>query len=402
MANVVHPHINFFPRPVNSHPSLGFGFGLSSDQACRQATATPPVQQLASTFQLPSTNRIQKRRFDAEDDAESSRQSARDVAMDRSPTPERPKRTAPKRARTIQGDGKDDKSSKETVSTSAAADVDLGVLLASLPPSTLLPLLNSLITAQPSLKTTILSLIPRPTLETALQALEQSMKKLRDAYPYSAAPIQNPTVASTSSFGFGSSFSASRSDVTGSSGFGRLVSPQPSILQSHQAQQSTGMRDSYVQSRLRPHIHNFVSIATSYLPYFSLVPSSAHESLASANQIQRKEKASPTEAYAFLAALTSHILCQPPLTQASLAPLLLPRLQQEWKAWVDRVDEYVNREGGMFGSETVKGWEKGLDEYAEAKGPDGWEIFRGMRDHWVLKVGWLVGRTMHQPMEEGL
>lgn len=98
----------------------------------------------------------------------------------------------------------------------------------------------------------------------------------------------------------------------------------------------------------------------------------------------------------FLAALTSHILSQPPLTRSSLAPLLLPRLSEEWKAWVDRVDQVVNREGGMFGSETVRSWERGLDEYAQAK-DNGLEVLRQIRDHWVVKVGWLVGR---QAMEE--
>lgn len=92
----------------------------------------------------------------------------------------------------------------------------------------------------------------------------------------------------------------------------------------------------------------------------------------------------------------THLLSQPPLTQSSLAPLLLPRLLEEWKAWVDRVDEVVNREGGMFGQEEVRNWERGLDDFAAAKGY-GLEAMKEVRDRWVLKVGWLVGR---QPMEE--
>lgn len=49
----------------------------------------------------------------------------------------------------------------------------------------------------------------------------------------------------------------------------------------------------------------------------------------------------------------------------------------------------------MFGGETVKGWEKGLDEFADAKnGAEGagWECMKVVRDRWVQRVGWLVGR----------
>lgn len=74
----------------------------------------------------------------------------------------------------------------------------------------------------------------------------------------------------------------------------------------------------------------------------------------------------------------------------------MPRLTQEWKAWVERVDQVVNRDGGMFGQEVVRSWESGLDRFADSKG-DGVEAMRAIRDQWVSKVGWLVGR---QPMEE--
>jgi len=59
------------------------------------------------------------------------------------------------------------------------------------------------------------------------------------------------------------------------------------------------------------------------------------------------------------------------------------------------VDTVVNNEGGMFGGETVKGWEKGLDEFADAKGMEGvpgWQCMKEIREKWVGKVGWLVGR----------
>ena len=94
------------------------------------------------------------------------------------------------------------------------------------------------------------------------------------------------------------------------------------------------------------------------------------------------------------------MLTQAPLTQTSLVPLLLPRLCDEWNAWVNRVDDVVNREGGMFGSETVRSWERVLDELAERKESEGANVLRRVRDSWVSKVGWLIGRTVQQPMEE--
>lgn len=93
------------------------------------------------------------------------------------------------------------------------------------------------------------------------------------------------------------------------------------------------------------------------------------------------------------------MLSQAPLTQSSLVPLLFPRLRDEWNAWVNRVDDVVNREGGMFGSETVRSWERVLDELAERKEFEGTSILRGVRDLWVSKVGWLIGRTVQHPME---
>ena len=272
---------------------------------------------------------------------------------------------------------------------------------ASLPQESLLPVLTSLILAQPSLKSTVLSLIPRPTLETAIQAVEKSAKRLLDAFPYSnnqftgSAFAFNPAgQGRTVAFGEAAGFGFARS----SSAFG-----QPS-----ESPHTAGMREEYILSRLRPHVQDFVSACFSYLPYFSyseVVSLSEHgatqpaphvESHASALQTQHKDRSHPSETYLFLQTLTTHAISQPSLTQSALLPLLLPRLIVEWRAWVDRVDQVVNREGGMFGQETVRSWERGLDDFAQAKS-HGLEVLREVRDLWVSKVGWLVGR---QQMEE--
>ncbi|EIM92603.1 uncharacterized protein STEHIDRAFT_46102 [Stereum hirsutum FP-91666 SS1] len=344
---------------------------------------THPLHHLAAPATQPSSRL--KRRFEPEDENDTGPQrpspGARDESMDRSPTPERPKRGVPKRARTSPATNiLGSKDVKENKSADSDNDVDVGVLLASLPSQSLLPILTSLISSQPSLKSHVLSLIPRPSLDTALQALQQSAKKLRDAYPYSNLPQPTPP---SSSFGFGfGSASTSRSPTFGASS------------------SNGGMRQEYIVSRLTPHINEFTSACLSYLPYFSLLPSSspARPTPSSPTHGPQRDKLHPTETFTFLSSLTGHILSQPPLTQASLVPALLPRLLDEWKAWVDHVSEVVNKQGGMFGGETVRGWERALDEFAEAK-DHGLEAFREVRDRWVAQVGWLVGRQHHRMMD---
>lgn len=276
---------------------------------------------------------------------------------------------------------------------------------ASLPPQSLLPLLNAMISAQPSLKSLILPLIPRPTLDTAVQALEQSARKLREAYPYSNTSSFAPGPSATTSFSFASGITNYRATQGGpSSGFGRPDQPSQS------GASDGGMRESYILSRLRPAIHEFVSACMSYVPYFSYASpslplhadSGSSSSFSAALQLQHKDKSHPSETFIFLSTLSNQILSQPSLTQSSLAPLLLPRLIQEWRAWIARIDGVVNQQGGMFGVDTVRSWEKGLDEFAEAKGPEGWQDMRKVRDQWVAKVGWLVGRNAPHLMEEGL
>jgi proteasome tether protein Cut8 len=260
---------------------------------------------------------------------------------------------------------------------------------ASLPPQSLLPLLSSLLKVQPALKSTILPLIPRPTLETAIQALAQSAKRLREAYPYS-----NPPAFSQATSSFGSTTRPSEQPAFGHSAHGN----------------QSGMRDDYIISRLRPHVSDFVSSCMSYLPYFtcvpsstqlsSLIPSTSQSHLATTIQSLHKDKFHPSETFLFLSAVTKHLIEQPPLTLSQLSPLILGRLSEDWKMWVDKVDELVNRQGGMFGSETVRGWERGLDEMAAADALEVSNEMRAVRDSWVAKVGWLVGRTVVQHMDE--
>ena len=227
-------------------------------------------------------------------------------------------------------------------------------------------------------------------MESAVQALAQSAKKLRDAYPYSNTSTFSATPSS--SFGFGTTLNP-RSSTFGAmpspAGIGRA--PQFGAASSPTNHGSNGMRDEYILSRLRPHISEYVSACFSYLPYFSYVPSS------NPHHQQSQAKSHPSETFLILSAVTSQILSQPTLTQDSLIPAILPRLRREWEAWVSHLDEAVNRQARMFGGETVKTWERTLDELAETKGNE-LEVFRRIRDTWVSKVGWLVGRQLEHRM----
>ena len=138
MANVVQPHPQLdFRSSTLGHPQMGFGLGLSMPSSL---VGLSPHAHMNVAQQAPSSinpPRTLKRRFEQDDEQadQSSGHSpgARDVAMERSPTPERPKRATPKRARssaTSAQDLKGGRSFKELPSSSVEnQDVDVGVLL---------------------------------------------------------------------------------------------------------------------------------------------------------------------------------------------------------------------------------------------------------------------------------
>ncbi|KAG8691927.1 hypothetical protein FRC11_004856 [Ceratobasidium sp. 423] len=314
-----------------------------------------------------------KRRYDDSGDGESREDSNMNT---RSPSPDRPRRTITKRIRATEADSK----TKTAESQDTQANVDVGILLASLPSESLLPLLTSLINSQPNLKPLVLSLIPQPSIQTAIQALDASAKALRDAYPYSQAQP-----ATSTSFGFGSSFGAAASmHAPASTSFGFRANPHS----------SGAMREDYVRSRIRPSVAEFTSTATSYLSYFSLVPSPQAPT-------PKVTRSSLHDSFAYLCALTVHIMRAPPLARALLleSPVLFPRLIQEWSAWVDCLDVEVNQNAGMFSAEAVREWERSLDELTKG-GPSAGQIgnMQPIRDRWIEKVGWMVGRAVRKDL----
>ena len=69
-------------------------------------------------------------------------------------------------------------------------------------------------------------------------------------------------------------------------------------------------------------------------------------------------------------------------------------------AWVDKVDSHVNKEGGMFRDEAVRGWVSTLDQFADAKVNGVSGELKKVRDKWVSKAGWLVGRREVYHMDD--
>ncbi len=136
MANVVtHPHlqVGFNPRPVCHSPTpIGFGFGLSATPVVQGWPSASHAQafQWATHQQPPQPQlRVAKRRHEPEE-------GDRDDAMERSPTPERVRRSIPKRARTtptLVTVGKEPQGSKESKPAADDNDVDVGFLLGMLP-----------------------------------------------------------------------------------------------------------------------------------------------------------------------------------------------------------------------------------------------------------------------------
>ncbi|KAG8856582.1 hypothetical protein FRB96_006342 [Tulasnella sp. 330] len=411
--------------PFSAHnPSpLSFGFGLGVPQhhlppppndfdamfiQSHNPAASPSQPQLQSSRPVLNvevgatpqrTSEKRRRQVDEQED---------DAAMERSPSPaDRPVRKLGAKklrqtplARSSSGVGM---SENRNGPQDGEDDVDVGSLLASLPPSSLLPLLTSLVEKKPELKPIILSLIPRPTLETAIHALSEGARRLREAYPYSL-PSNNNHNAASAGFGFGSSSSTAGNSV-----------------------QPAGMRESYIRTRLRQPVRDFTKLFLSYMSYFSSTPTitstvntnaggSTQSSVVGlgAEPLQKQPPTvplHPTETFTFLHALTLQLLRLPPLTLAEFARpsenIVFPRLQAEWTAWIQKIDDDVNKWGGMYRDEVVKGWERGLDELLTAEesavqqqnqpgvvsaSTGGYIGIKAIRNSWVQRVGWLIGR----------
>ncbi|KAF9481029.1 hypothetical protein BDN70DRAFT_876911 [Pholiota conissans] len=303
MANVLHPHISFQPKPVAHAPSpFGFSFGLGPSPSTSMMnpngfyTPTPSpghtnlasFQQLASSMTQSASSKLSvKRQRSEEVEQDQSSTKSRDESMDGSPKTEH--RKVHKRFRVHN-------SSTLGAQQGPYGDVDIGVLLAGLPTDTLLPLILQLLQQDPSIRKNLLKLIPRPSVDKAIAILKVSSDKLAHAVPYSSQP--------------------------------------------------TGSRSTYNLGRIRPFVQDYVSTCLSYLRHFSCesptqaVPQASTSSSASGNG-QNDESgipacltpAHPTETFTFLKAITEQILTHDSLCQEEILKLLLPQLSTEWERW---------------------------------------------------------------------
>lgn len=227
----------------------------------------------------------------------------------------------------------------------------------------------------PHIKPTLLSLIPRPTAETTRDAILDAVKKLREAVPYSATLSTSfpstpqitgtPTGASGNSLGLGFAFGAATTSMPSFALGAASVRPSPTPQQ----------RDTYVLNRLRPAVQAFNTTVASYLPYFSLVP--APVTLLSLQQRNRQPQQthvnskppSHSEAFTVLSTLTSSLLTLPPPAAQALKQQsdLHSRVVTEWKAWLNSLDDHVNREGGIFGRDMAQSWLTALEAFSVGK-----------------------------------
>jgi len=124
MANVLAqlPQSGFNHSHSPSHPPLSV-----APTPAIMAGWGPVVHQPSSNHQFPAT-RVQKRRLEQDSEDEEVRP---DVVMDRSPTPERPKRAPPKRARRVDPSASDGSQSNQDSKEGGSSEneVDIGVLL---------------------------------------------------------------------------------------------------------------------------------------------------------------------------------------------------------------------------------------------------------------------------------
>ncbi|KAH7104655.1 hypothetical protein BKA62DRAFT_692934 [Auriculariales sp. MPI-PUGE-AT-0066] len=386
MAHVVDHHISNAFLPHN--PKLAGGYGPYSPHAMAASLAQQP-QQFQSQQQQPqysqqasvlaaATNMFSSqlhsqakagisgtKRRDRDDEDENGyyaedrhRGSPSDPMETRSPTPERPRKGPPKRLKlaALNNSGsasKDKDAAKEP-------DRDVGVLIARLPPDEPRNILLKLMAEHPELKVEVLAMIPPPDLVMAKHALSEAARKVRDAYPFSQSSSSSSFGASTS-FGFGTSFSSGAAAAVPS---------------------ATTQRPEYIMSRIQPSVDGFISTVHTYLPYFSYVSATAGQPPPNA-----------FDSFSFLTLITESMLEQQPLAVDALSHGLRQRLVQEWTAWIEQLSLAVNQQGRMFAQSLVQDWVNRLDAFANHTHAALGQDMRAIRDMWVQRVGWLIGRS---------
>ncbi|EIW72504.1 hypothetical protein TREMEDRAFT_58676 [Tremella mesenterica DSM 1558] len=235
-------------------------------------------------------------------------------------------------------------------------DVDMGVMLASLPPPYHLRILLQLLQNDPSLSATVMPLLPLPELQDCEDQLENAVdgiKRLLLPFPGSA------TSASEREW---------RRVIDKVDYFCRMCTTYLEIFTKHSP---TGLEKTYDILAL---------LSSSFLQVLSLSP--------------------PPPSHA-----------QSPSTPIERFGLSLIRA---WSTWVSNLSENVNRRGGMFPHSTVSGWLGTLDTLAGQHAVNSWssgagtipvvpgighptvrafrEAMEPIRQKFITDLGWLAGR----------
>ena len=240
---------------------------------------------------------------------------------------------------------------------------DLGRLLASFDKQALLSLLLDL-AKQDGMADRIYTLLPTPSVDHAVSALQAYEARIRTALPTST---------------------------------------------------SVTVRDQYVWSRVRTVLSELVSELACLVPLFSILP-----------RRDDAEPPHPSTTFAFLQGATScmlriarmlppdpvsfkHVrassllktyqqsLSSAPDVRDLLAHTIFPMLLREWQAWLDAIDVAVNEHARMFGQEAILAWERGMASLGSSTSPSHGSTEQAMRAvmddaaaHMQSSIGWLA------------
>ncbi|GFZ43656.1 hypothetical protein JCM24511_01376 [Saitozyma sp. JCM 24511] len=251
-----------------------------------------------------------------------------------------------------------------------ASDVDVGVLLAALPPSSHLQILLSLLKSNPFLRSTVLATMPSPDVQECLREMDKAVEKVKRAYGW---------IGTTSEVDKERSWTRSTKEIEA---FCSTASTYLSFFSSPSNQLATST------------LHTFLSALTAHiLTLLRLMPSSA--------------QTAP----------------RGPLLR--LGETILPA----WDAWLSNLSDEVNNRGEMYPHSLVSSWADNLDSLANAASvpqaaSSGWSAstwsspltstwghptanpaqpshplvdafvsaVRPIRDRFLTQLGWLIGR----------
>jgi len=225
----------------------------------------------------------------------------------------------------------DEKAIRERLSSTSITP-SLDKVLASLDKPQLLDILQTLLSAHPSLAAPISAMLPRPTLQSVGQILSGLEKRLNDAFPYTK--------------------------------WGR----------------DTG---DYSFNRVRPHLLEIRDMVCHYLLFFS-IPS---------NYPAELEHEYPVTVMTFLHQATSMIHRLPSwenqMHNAEFKQDLYLKLGTKWREAISEIGRRVRDEGKVFGAGLITEWGKSIQEHAQQT--QGQYGFSDALQLYKRELGWLVG-----------